>query len=82
MGDVNVSDDEQDVTASRAQKAKDGKWQPDFLQRHNLAHKQSSAAISQAGTASSTTLTPAVFTPVPATPSLIKAVERVNAAQR
>ncbi|RPD54670.1 hypothetical protein L226DRAFT_90545 [Lentinus tigrinus ALCF2SS1-7] len=67
-----LSDTEQDVTANRTH----------FLQRHSLAHRASSAAISQAGTGSSTTLTPVAFTPVPATPSLIKAVERVNAAQR
>ncbi|TFK86845.1 hypothetical protein K466DRAFT_492029 [Polyporus arcularius HHB13444] len=67
-----LSEDEQDVTANRTH----------FLQRHSLAHKVSTAAISQAGTGSSATLTSAVFTPVPATPSLIKAVERVNAAQR
>ncbi|KAI0714087.1 hypothetical protein C8T65DRAFT_645461 [Cerioporus squamosus] len=67
-----LSEDEQDVTANRMH----------FLRRHSLAHKASTAAISQAGTGSSTTLTPTAFTPVPATPSLIKAVERVNAAQR
>ena len=74
-----LSEDEQDVTSSRTRGAK---WQPEFLQRHQLAHKASAAAISTAGTGSSNTLTPAVFTPVPATPSLIKAVERVSAAQQ
>lgn len=67
-----LSEDEQDVTANRTH----------FLQRHDLARKASSVAVSQAGTGSSATLTSAAFTPVPATPSLIKAVERVNAAQR
>ncbi|KAI0643095.1 hypothetical protein C8Q79DRAFT_981567 [Trametes meyenii] len=89
-----LSDDEEDVTtgATREQTVSpDGeKWSPDFIRRHSqrdLAHRPSSAAFSQAasssnGTGSSATLTPAVFTPVPATPSLIKAVERVNAAQQ
>ena len=78
-----LSDDEQDVTASRTRAPRDGtKWQPDFLQRHTLVHKASSAVISQAGTGSSNTLTPVAFTPVPATPLLIKAVERVSAAQQ
>ncbi|KAI0770461.1 hypothetical protein C8Q74DRAFT_1275571 [Fomes fomentarius] len=74
-----VSEDEQDVTTSRTPAAK---WQPEFFQRHHLVHKASSVAVSQAGTGSSTTLTPATFMSVPATPSLIKAVERVSAAQQ
>ncbi|KAI0629899.1 hypothetical protein C8Q77DRAFT_1280569 [Trametes polyzona] len=84
-----LSDDEEDVT-SGAVSPNGEKWSPDFVRRHSqrqLAHKQSTAGLSQAasssaGTGSSATLTPAAFTPVPATPSLIKAVERVNAAQQ
>ncbi|KAI9064645.1 hypothetical protein FKP32DRAFT_1591267 [Trametes sanguinea] len=78
-----LSDDEEDVTtvAARQRSTSPGEqWSPDFIRRHSqrqLHHQPSSA-----GTGSSNTLTPAVFTPVPATPSLIKAVERVNAAQQ
>lgn len=71
-----VSEDEQDVTTSRTPAAK---WHPEFFQRH---HKASSAAVSQAGTSLSTTLTPVTFMSVPATLSLIKAVEGVSAAQQ
>ncbi|KAI0325043.1 hypothetical protein GY45DRAFT_1330853 [Cubamyces sp. BRFM 1775] len=88
-----LSDDEEDVTAiatrERNTSPSGEKWSPDFIRRHSqrqLNHKPSSAGFSQAasssyGTSSSNTLTPAVL-PVPATPSLIKAVERVNAAQQ
>ncbi|KAI0350347.1 hypothetical protein OH77DRAFT_1489218 [Trametes cingulata] len=89
-----LSDDEEDVTScatrEKTTSPKGDKWSPEFIRRHSqrqLNRKQSSAGFSQAasssnGTGSSNTLTPAAFTPVPATPSLIKAVERVNAAQQ
>ncbi|EIW59662.1 uncharacterized protein TRAVEDRAFT_167141 [Trametes versicolor FP-101664 SS1] len=88
-----LSDDEEDVTSGVAHErtvAHNGKnWSPDFIRRHSqrqLGHKQSTAGFSQAassnGTGSSATLAPATFVPLPATPSLIKAVERVNAAQQ
>ena len=79
-----LSEDEEDVTADRTAVHNEprDKWAPDFLRRHSLAHRPSSAALSHAGTGSSNTLSPATFTPVPATPSLIKAVERVSAAQQ
>ncbi|PIL22324.1 hypothetical protein GSI_15012 [Ganoderma sinense ZZ0214-1] len=76
-----LSEDEEDVTTARMN-GRDEKWTPDFIRRHSLKHQSSSAAISQTGTASSNTLTVPVFSPVPATPSLIKAIERVNAAQQ
>ena len=79
---VPSSEDEEDVTTSRARRERGEKWTPDFIRRHSLVHKGSSATISQAGTGSSNTLTPIAFSPVPATPSLIKAVARVNAAQQ
>ncbi|OSD02412.1 hypothetical protein PYCCODRAFT_1410891 [Trametes coccinea BRFM310] len=83
--------DEEDVTALAARLGQGSpspgeKWSPDFIRRHSqrhLHHAPSSAgASSSAGTGSSNTLTPALFAPVPATPSLIKAVERVSAAQQ
>ncbi|TBU27061.1 hypothetical protein BD311DRAFT_724967 [Dichomitus squalens] len=77
-----LSEDEQDVTAVRTDRHGRDKWTPDFIRRHSLKHQSSSIALSQAGTASSQTLTAPVFSPVPATPSLIKAIERVNAAQQ
>ncbi|KAI0366938.1 hypothetical protein BV20DRAFT_1045924 [Pilatotrama ljubarskyi] len=89
-----LSDDEEDVTSNarreRTTSPQGEKWSPDFIRRHSqrqLNLKQSSAGFSHAasgsyGTGSSNTLTPTAFTPVPATPSLIKAVERVNAAQQ
>ncbi|KAI0761979.1 hypothetical protein BD413DRAFT_665887 [Trametes elegans] len=89
-----LSDDEEDVTSSVARDRTGSphgtNWTPDFIRRHSqrqLAHKQSSADFSQAAsssndTGSSNTLTPTVFAPVAATPSLIRAVERVNAAQQ
>ncbi|KAI0655484.1 hypothetical protein C8Q70DRAFT_1020299 [Cubamyces menziesii] len=88
-----LSDDEEDVTVIATRDGNTSpsgeKWSPDFIRRHSqrhLNHGPSSAGFSQAasssnGTSSSNTLTPAVL-PVPATPSLIKAVERVNAAQQ
>lgn len=79
---VPLSEDEEDVTTGRMNGRDGEKWTPDFIRRHSLKHQSSSAAISQAGTASSNTLTAPVFSPVPATPSLIKAIERVNAAQQ
>ncbi|KAI8986247.1 hypothetical protein BD414DRAFT_488111 [Trametes punicea] len=89
-----LSDDEEDVTSvalrEKTRSTSGEKWSPGFLRRHSqrqLSHQASSAGFSQAasstnGTGSSNTLTPATFTPVPATPSLIKAVERVKAAQQ
>ncbi|KAI0823299.1 hypothetical protein BC628DRAFT_1325331 [Trametes gibbosa] len=89
-----LSDGEEDVTSSvgrvRATTPTGDEWSPDFIRRHSqrqLAHRQSTAGFSQAasssnGSGSSATLAPAAFTPVPATPSLIKAVERVNAAHQ
>ncbi|KAI1793230.1 hypothetical protein LXA43DRAFT_1001489 [Ganoderma leucocontextum] len=77
-----LSEDEQDVTTGRMDGRDGEKWTPGFIRRPSLKHQSSSAAISQAGTASSNTLTAPVFSPVPATPSLIKAIERVNAAQQ
>lgn len=77
-----LSDDERDVTAARTDGQDGDKWTPDFIRRHSLKHQSSSAMLSQAGTASSHTLTAPVFSPVPATPSLIKAIERVNTAQQ
>lgn len=85
-----LSDDEEDVTSGVAREqtaASNGEnWSPDFIRRHSqrqLGHKQSVAGFSQAASShgSSATLAPATFVPLPATPSLIKAVERVNAAQ-
>ncbi|KAH9849519.1 hypothetical protein C2E23DRAFT_839591 [Lenzites betulinus] len=89
-----LSDGEEDVTSGasreRTTSPTGDNWSPGFIRRHSqrpLAHRQSTAAFSQAasssnGSGSSATLAPAAFTPVPATPSLIKAVERVNAAQQ
>ncbi|CDO75303.1 hypothetical protein BN946_scf184654.g11 [Trametes cinnabarina] len=88
-----LSDYEEDVTslARRQRETFPGeKWTPGFIRRYSkkqLHHQPSTAGFSQAasssnGTASSNTLTPTAFTPVPATPSLIKAVERVNVAQQ
>ncbi|KAH9912699.1 uncharacterized protein BXZ73DRAFT_56051 [Epithele typhae] len=73
-----LSDDEQDLASLPTSNEKSPKWTPEFIRRHSL---KSSVAGSQ-GTASSATLTPTAFTPVPATASLIRAVERVNAAQQ
>ena len=77
-----LSEGEEDVTTGRLDSRDAEKWTPDFIRRHSLKHQPSFAAISQAGTASSDTLTTPTFSPVPATPSLLKAIERVNAAQQ
>ncbi|KZT64269.1 hypothetical protein DAEQUDRAFT_732827 [Daedalea quercina L-15889] len=87
------SDFEEDVVAgaSRQRSELDGEhWQPGFLRRHSLKAKgetPSSAlpssqrtAVEQAASSSLSTSPVPPFTPVPATPSLIRAIERVQAA--
>ncbi|KAJ7083717.1 hypothetical protein B0H15DRAFT_911772 [Mycena belliarum] len=77
------SDYEEDVTATKHKdnKAGDKNWSPGFLQRHRSgtgAH--SSASQRTAVSASATSSAP--LGAVPATPSLIKALDRIAVAQK
>ncbi|PCH40314.1 hypothetical protein WOLCODRAFT_131346 [Wolfiporia cocos MD-104 SS10] len=87
------SDYEDDVAYSSTEKDRDGpNWSPAFLRRHSLSTKSDTTASRTAVehqspstlTSSRTPLdsyTVSVM-PVPATPSLIRAIDRVSAAQR
>jgi hypothetical protein len=79
------SDYEEDVTAhaSRAQRRVSRGtpgWSPEFLDRHRPGNTASGSGSGSEATSRRTTLPEAV--PVPATPSLIKAMDRIAVAQK
>ncbi|KAJ7489469.1 hypothetical protein FB451DRAFT_1024640 [Mycena latifolia] len=77
------SDYEEDVTSMGAAKdaSKDKDWSPGFMQRHRSAANAVSSSASQRTAVSSNTKSPPLGA-VPATPSLIKALDRIAVAQK
>ncbi|KAG6890817.1 hypothetical protein C0995_003250 [Termitomyces sp. Mi166 len=74
------SDYEEDIGAPNANTDGDIEWRPGFMNRYS-----SSAGVSRAGGATASFTGSLSFAPkgtIPATPSLIKALDRISAAQR
>ncbi|KAJ7621139.1 hypothetical protein FB45DRAFT_798859 [Roridomyces roridus] len=75
------SDFEEDVTSLGKSDGKDGKeWSPGFLQRHRSG--TNSSGSQRTAVTRSTASNPPPLAPVPATPSLIKALDRIAVAQK
>ncbi|KAJ7705276.1 hypothetical protein B0H17DRAFT_1298329 [Mycena rosella] len=75
------SDYEEDVTSLGA--PKDGKdWSPGFLKRHRSGANAVSSSASQRTAVNSSKTSAAPLGAVPATPSLIKALDRIAVAQK
>ncbi|KAJ7049435.1 hypothetical protein C8F01DRAFT_1183301 [Mycena amicta] len=78
------SDFEEDVTSLGAKYSNDPDWKPGFLKRHSSAANSngiSSTTSQRTAVTSSNTKSPPLGA-VPATPSLIKALDRITVAQK
>ncbi|KAJ6467007.1 hypothetical protein C8R45DRAFT_1020804 [Mycena sanguinolenta] len=74
------SDFEEDLTSLSTKDGKDKHWSPGFLQRHRSGNAVSSTTSQRTATSSNPKSPP--LGAVPATPSLIKALDRIAVAQK
>ncbi len=73
-GEVEYSDyEEEDVTSLKGRGTERDGWRPAFLDRHSVQGRVGSRSMPASAPA---------LVPVPATPSLIKALDRIAVAQR